>query len=146
MDAFELLSKDHREVDQLFEKIEKTDNRGTNHREELFQKLQQELELHTQVEEKLLYPEMQQHAATKALAGEALQEHGEVKQMLQEIGRLSADDDQWSEMVNELKMAVQHHVREEEGQMFPAARQELDQSRIDELGRQIEQMKQKAAA
>jgi hypothetical protein len=48
-------------------------------------------------------------------------------------------------MINELKLAVGHHVHEEEGQIFPAARKGLDQSRIDEIGRQIEEMKQKAS-
>jgi hemerythrin superfamily protein len=146
MDALQILVKDHREVDQLFEQIEKTDNRETENREQLFQRLRRELELHTAVEEKIFYPEMKQLEGTKQLVGEALAEHGEVKQMLQEIGKLSADDDQWSEMLNELKMAVQDHVREEEDQMFPAARGALDEDRLNELGRQIQQMKQKASA
>ena len=145
MEAFELLSNDHRSVEKLFAQIEKTDNRGANDREQLFQKLRQELELHTQMEEKIFYPEMKKHKGTKELVEEALEEHGEVKQMLQEIGRLSAEDDQWSEMINELKMSVQHHVQEEEQRMFPAARKALDQSRIDELGRQLQEMKQNNA-
>src|SRR5262249_45661773 len=118
MDAFDILSKDHRTVEQLFARIEKTDNRATNNREQIFQNLREEFELHTQIEEKIFYPEMTKHTATKDLVGEALDEHEEVKQMLREIGKLSAEDEQWSEMVNELKMAVQHHTREE-GQMFP---------------------------
>src|SRR5207245_10047875 len=99
-----------------------------------------------QVEESIFYPEMKKHAGTKDLVSEALEEHSEVKQMLQEVGELSADDDQWSELVNALKMAVQHHVREEEDEMFPEARKAVDQRRIDELGRQIQEMKQKASA
>jgi hemerythrin superfamily protein len=146
MDAIEALSKDHRAVYQLFEQIEKTDNRGVQNRTQLFQELRRELELHTQVEETIFYPEMKKYEATRNLVGEALDEHGEVKQMLQQIGRLSAEDEQWSELINELKLAVQHHVREEEGQIFPAARKELDQTRIDELGQQIQQVKQKASA
>jgi iron-sulfur cluster repair protein YtfE (RIC family) len=146
MDVFRILIKDHRDVDRLFEKIEKSDNRGTQHREQLFRQLQQELELHTQVEEKIFYPEMKKYTSTKTLVGEALDEHREITQILQEIGNLSAEDDQWSEMINELKMAARYHVREEEGRMFPAARRELDAGRIDELGRQIQEMKQKASA
>jgi iron-sulfur cluster repair protein YtfE (RIC family) len=145
MDVFQILSKDHREVDQLFEQIEKTDTRGAKRRERILQKLREELELHTRIEEKILYPELKKHSGTKELVEEALEGHGEVKQMLQEIGKLSAEDDQWSEMVNELKMAVQHHVSEEQDQMFPAARKELDGSRIKQLGQQIQEMKQKAS-
>jgi iron-sulfur cluster repair protein YtfE (RIC family) len=145
MDPFQILSKDHRAVEQIFEQIEKIDNRETDHREQIFHKLRQELELHTQIEEKIFYPELKRHDGTKKLVAEALEEHAEVKQMLQEIGTLSAEDDQWSEMINELKMAVQQHVHEEEGQIFPAARQELGQGRIDEVGRQIDEMKQKVS-
>jgi hypothetical protein len=146
MDLFELLSQDHREVDELFGKIEKTDNRGAKQREHLFQELREELERHTWLEEKIFYPELKGHSDTKELVHEALAEHREIKQMLREIGGLSAEDDQWSEMVNELKMAVQHHVREEQERTFPAARQKLDQRRIDDLGRQAEQIKQEPNA
>ncbi len=144
MDPFQILSKDHRAVEHIFEKIEKTDNREAEQREQMFQKVRQELELHAQIEEKVFYPELKRFDGTKKLVSEALEEHAEIEQMLQEIGSLSAEDDQWSEMINELKMAVGHHVREEEDQIFPAARRELDQSRIDEIGRRIEDMKQKA--
>ncbi len=146
MDAFQILAKDHRVVDQLFERIEKTDNRGANQRGQLYQKLHNELELHTQLEEKFFYPLLKEHNDTKELVSEALEENSEIKQMLHEIGSLSAEDDQWSELINELKMAVQHHVRQEEDQIFPAARAKLDEAQINELGRRIQKMKEKASA
>lgn len=146
MDPFQILSKDHRAVEHLFELIEKTDNREAKRREQLFQKVRQELELHTQIEEKVFYPELKRHDGIRQLVGQALEGHREVKEMLREIGAVSAEDDQWSEMINELKMAVEHHVREEEGQIFLAAREELDESRIGEIGRRIEEMKQRASA
>jgi len=146
VDAFQILAKDHRVVDQLFERIEKTDNRGANQRGQLYQKLHNELELHTQLEEKFFYPLLKEHNDTKELVSEALEENSEIKQMLHEIGSLSAEDDQWSELINELKMAVQHHVRQEEDQIFPAARAKLDEAQINELGRRIQKMKEKASA
>src|SRR5215813_11156967 len=145
MDALQILAKDHRAVDQLFDQIEKTDNREANRRGQLYRKLRNELELHTELEEELFYPALKEHNDTKALASEALEEHSEVKQMLNEIDNLSAEDDQWSEMINELKMAVQHHMREEEHQLFPAARVRLDEARISELGRKIQEMREKAS-
>ena len=145
MDAFQILAKDHRVVDQLFERIEKTDNRGANQRGQLYQKLHNELELHTQLEEKFFYPTLKEHNDTKELVSKSLDENSEIKQMLHEIRSLSAEDDQWSEMINELKMAVQHHVRQEEDQIFPAARAKLDEAQINELGRRIQKMKEKAS-
>jgi len=145
VDAFQILAKDHRVVDQLFERIEKTDNRGANQRGQLYQKLHNELELHTQLEEKFFYPTLKEHNDTKELVSKSLDENSEIKQMLHEIRSLSAEDDQWSEMINELKMAVQHHVRQEEDQIFPAARAKLDEAQINELGRRIQKMKEKAS-
>jgi hemerythrin superfamily protein len=146
MDALQILAKDHRAVDQLFEQIEKTDNRGANRRGQLYRKLRNELELHAELEEEFFYPALKEHGDTKELANQALEEHSQVKQMLNEIDDLSAEDDQWSEMINELKMAAQHHMREEEHQIFPAARAKLDEARISELGRKIQEMREKASA
>jgi hemerythrin superfamily protein len=146
MDAYQILMKDHRKVEDLFEKIEKTEDGDRKERAELFNKLREELELHTEIEERLLYPEMKKLQRTKQLAGEALEEHGEVKRLLNELAKLSPAEERWSDMIEELDHAVQHHVREEEEQMFPAARKELTEGRANELGRQIEQMKQKVGA
>lgn len=114
--------------------------------EQLFAKLREELELHTEIEERLFYPEMKKHPGTKELVGEALEEHGEVKRLLKELAKLSPGEGRWSDMIEELDHAVQHHVREEEEQMIPAARKEISESRANELGWQIEEMKQKASA
>jgi hemerythrin superfamily protein len=146
MDAYQILMKDHRKVEDLFEQIEQTEDRARGDRQQLFQKLREELELHTEVEERLLYPEMKKHPGTRGFADEALEEHAEVKRLLKEIGELSTDDERWPDMIEELDHAVQHHVREEEEQMFPAARREISESRASELGRQIEEMKEKVAA
>jgi hemerythrin-like domain-containing protein len=146
MDAYQILMKDHRKVEDLFDKIEKTEDGNREQREQLFNKLREELELHTEIEERLLYPEMKRHPGTKQLAGEALEEHGEVKRLLKELAKLSPVEERWSDMIEELDHAVQHHVREEEEQMFPAARKEVSEGRANELGRQIEEMKQKVGA
>jgi len=146
MDAYQTLMKDHRNVEDLFQKIEKTDDGQHKEREQLFGKLREELELHTEIEERLFYPEMKKHHGTKELVGEALEEHGEVKRLLKELAKLSPGEERWSDMIEELDHAVQHHVREEEEQMFPAARREISESRANELGRQIEEMKQRAGA
>jgi hemerythrin superfamily protein len=146
MDAYRILMKDHRKVEDLFEKIEKTEDKEDKQLQQLFAKLREELELHTEIEERLFYPEMKKHPGTKKLVGEALEEHGEVKRLLQELAKLSPGEARWSDMIEELEHAVQHHVREEEEQMFPTARTEIGESRANELGRLIEEMKQKAGA
>lgn len=146
MDLYQMLIKDHRTVDELFEKIEKSGESANKTRQQLFEKLRQELELHTQVEEKIVYPDFQKHSGVKQFIGEAVEEHGEVKKMLTQLGRMEPGAADWSKRIAELKAAVQHHVKEEEQQMFPAARKEVRQEEADDLARRVQEMKQKATA
>jgi|HubBroStandDraft_6_1064221.scaffolds.fasta_scaffold730578_2 iron-sulfur cluster repair protein YtfE (RIC family) len=147
MNAFEILINDHRAVEKLFEKIGNSGKSALKTRERLFEKLREELELHTQVEERIFYPEIQKLPGAKELVPDALEEHAEVKQMLRQIAKLSPDQHEWSDRIEELKQAVQHHVKDEEHEMFPAAREEMDEQRAEDLGRRIRQMKkQKASA
>lgn len=146
MDLYQMLIKDHREVDDLFEKIEKSGEKAYKTKQQLFDKLRQELELHTQVEERIVYPDFQKHAGVKGFIGEALEEHGEVKKMLRELSRMEAGTADWPARIAELKKAVQHHVKEEEQQVFPAARKELGRDEADDLARRVQEMKEKATA
>jgi iron-sulfur cluster repair protein YtfE (RIC family) len=142
MDLYQILMQDHRTVEQLFIEIEQTDDREVERRERLFEKLRVALEAHTVVEENLFYPEIEKYPATKELVAEAFDEHAEFEQTLQQISELPTDRADWLEMIKELEEVVQEHVRKEEEKMFPAARKELDESRAEELGRQILEMKQ----
>ena len=146
MDLYQMLIQDHRTVDDLFEKIEKSGEGASKTRQQLFDKLRQELELHTQVEERIVYPDFKKHSGVKDFIGEALEEHGEVKKMLQQLGRMEPGEKDWSAKIAELKNAVQHHVREEEHEIFPAARKEIGEQEADDLARRVQEMKQKASA
>ena len=141
MDVYQILMQDHRTVEQIFIEIEQTDDREVERREQLFGKLRVALEAHTVVEENLFYPEIEKYPATKELVAEAFDEHAEFEQTLQQISELPTDRADWLEMIKELEEVVQEHVRKEEDKMFPAARKELDESRAEELGRQILEMK-----
>ncbi|HJU17701.1 MAG TPA: hemerythrin domain-containing protein [Stellaceae bacterium] len=146
MDLYQMLIQDHREVDSLFEKIEKSGKGASKTREQLFDKLRQELELHTQVEERIVYPDFKKHEGTREFIGEALEEHGEVKKMLQQLSKMEPGEAEWSTRIEELKQAVQHHVRDEEQKIFPAARKEIGKQEADDLARRVQEMKQKASA
>jgi alcohol dehydrogenase len=142
MDVYQILMQDHRTVEQLFIDIEQTDDREVERREQLFGKLRVALEDHTVVEENLFYPEIDKYPAIKELIAEAFDEHAEFEQTLQQISELPTDKADWLEMIKRLEEVVQEHVRKEEDKMFSAARKELDESRAEELGRQILEMKQ----
>src|ERR1043165_4422807 len=85
MNAFELLKEDHARVAAIFEKLEPTTERALKTREELFTKLKNELEVHTQIEEQIFYPVLKEEEETRDITLEGIEEHHVVKTLLQEM-------------------------------------------------------------
>ena len=148
MNAFTLLKQDHEKVAGILEKIDETTERATKGREELFAQLKNELDIHAQIEEEILYPALEEYEETRAISLEAYEEHALVKQLLEELATAPKDDEQWTAKFTVLKENVEHHVEEEEGEMFKKARQVLSDDDIDMLGDRLLEAKksQKAAA
>lgn len=141
MNAFQLLKEDHKKVSGIFEQIEGTTERATKTREELFGKLKQELDIHTKIEESIFYPAIKQAAETRDIVLEGLEEHHVVKVLLKELESMPVDTEQWTAKVKVLKENVEHHVEEEEGEMFPKAKDVLEEEQINQLGTKMEEMK-----
>ena len=141
MDAFELLKKDHEKVSGIFEKLDSTTERGVKTREELFTQLKQELDVHARIEEEILYPVLKEAKETEDLTLEAYEEHNVVKQLLAELEALPKDDETWGAKLTVLKENVEHHVEEEEGELFDGAREVLSREQIEELGTRLEEAK-----
>src|SRR5436853_2749628 len=141
MDAFELLKKDHEKVSGIFEKLDSTTERGVKTREELFTQLKQELDIHAQIEEQIFYPAIKEARETHEITLEAYEEHAVVKQLLSELEKLSKDDETWGAKLTVLKENVEHHVEEEEGEMFPSAKKVLSSEQIEALGTRMEAAK-----
>ncbi|HYJ46502.1 MAG TPA: hemerythrin domain-containing protein [Pyrinomonadaceae bacterium] len=141
MDAFELMKKDHEKVSGIFEKLEPTTERGVKTREELFTQLKTELEIHAQIEEQIFYPAIKEAEETHDITLEAFEEHAVVKQLLSELEELSKDDETWGAKLKVLQENVEHHVEEEEGEMFKSARKVLSREQIEALGARMEAAK-----
>ena len=146
MNPFELLKEDHRKVADLMEKLEKTTERGVKTREELFAKIQEELEIHAHIEETILYPVLQKEKEAEDITREAYEEHKVVKTLLAELATLNKDDEQWLPKFTVLKENVEHHVEEEEGEMFKEARKALKKEELDQLGDQMNEEKTRMMA
>jgi hemerythrin superfamily protein len=142
MDAIALLKADHEKVSGLFSQLEETTERAEKTREELFTKLKQELDLHAHVEEKIFYPALKEAEETRDITMEAFQEHHVVKVLLRELDAMGVTSETWTAKLKVLKENVEHHVEEEEGEMFPKARTVLSADQLEELGTLIEQEKQ----
>jgi len=135
MKLWDLLKRDHEEVRNIFSQLEKAKDRARH--EELFGKLKAELQLHTRVEEKHFYPALEEHEETKDMAEEATEEHGEVKKMLTHLSSLVPGGDKFLELLKELQGNVEHHVKEEETEIFPAAEKAIDKSQLDTIADEV---------
>ncbi len=118
-DALGLLIEDHERVRQLFEQFE---GAGRPQRRALAHQLCQELKIHAQIEEEILYPTVRQSLDDEDLVDEAVQEHAEARQLIARLEAAGADEADVEATVLELREAIEHHVEEEEAEMFPAMR------------------------
>ena len=141
MNAIQLLKADHEKVSGIFEQLEPTTERAQKTREELFGKLKQELDIHAKIEESIFYPAIKQAAETRDIVLEGFEEHHVIKMLLNELDSMPVDTEQWTAKLKVLKENVEHHVEEEEGEMFPKAKDVLEEEQIDQLGTQMEEMK-----
>ncbi len=142
MNAFILLKNDHEKVAGILEKIDETTERATKGREQLFAQLKNELDVHTRIEEEILYPALEEYEETRAISLEAYEEHALVKQLLEELASTPKNDEQWTAKFTVLKENIEHHVEEEEEEMFKKARKVLSEDEIEELGQRLEAAKQ----
>ena len=148
MNAFALLKADHEKVAGILETIDQTTERAVVGREELFARLKQELDLHAMIEEEIFYPALEETEETREITLEAYEEHRLVKQLLAELEGEPKDTEEWTAKFTVLKENIEHHVEEEEGEMFKTAREALSEEEIETLGDRLQEAKQqnKAAA
>lgn len=144
-DALSLLIADHREASELFEQFENLGDRAKASKQKLVQKVCKALLVHTQIEEEILYPAVR--ASIKELEGkveEALVEHAAAKDLIRQLHDMDPDDELYDAKVKVLSEEIEHHVGEEEKEMFPQVRKsDLD---LDALGQELAQRKQELQA
>jgi hypothetical protein len=141
MKATELLKSQHREVEELFAEIERTED--PEERMELARTIKSKLEVHTAIEEELFYPAYSDGSETKKgeeLTREAYEEHHVVKLVLAELPDLDASAENFEAKMTVLKELIEHHVEEEEKEMFPDAEKKLGKNRLETLGSEMEQL------
>ena len=133
--AVQLLSADHREVEDLFEQFEKADSNAR--KEKIARQICTELKVHAMIEEELFYPALRGKISDDDL-DEAIVEHDGAKVLINDIEAASASDDFYDAKVKVLQEEIEHHVKEEEKQqdnIFTRARKtDVD---LDALGEQM---------
>ncbi|HZT58620.1 MAG TPA: hemerythrin domain-containing protein [Pyrinomonadaceae bacterium] len=141
MNAFQLLKEDHQKVSGLFQQVEPTTERAEKTRTELFAQIKQELDIHARIEETIFYPSIKKAAATREIVLEGFEEHHVIKLLLKELESMPVDTEEWAAKMKVLQENVEHHVEEEEGEMFQKARDVLSESEINQLGEQMQELK-----
>lgn len=147
-DAIHLLSSDHDEVEKLFKQFQKSRQDGAR-KSDIVHRICTALTVHAEIEEEIFYPAVRDALSDKdeSLMDEAAVEHETIRNLVEEIEDSGHDDEMLSARMKVLCEYVMHHVKEEEGKMFPKAKKaRLD---LNELGaelveRKMELMEEKA--
>src|SRR5919197_1143226 len=146
MDAISLLRQDHRKVKGMVEEVEETGRRSTKQREELFQTIVDELTVHERIEEEIFYPSVQKHEMAKDLVLESYIEHGVVDDLLDEISTIETGDEMWMPAFKVFRENLEHHIKEEEDELFPRTERIFSKEQLEELGEQMAALKERAHA
>jgi iron-sulfur cluster repair protein YtfE (RIC family) len=141
VNAIELLKEDHDKAKKMLQELEETTERAVKTRQELYRKLKSELVVHEAIEEEIFYPALKQHAEAKELVLEAYEEHNVVDIVMGEIDRTPVEDETWKAKFTVMKENLEHHIEEEEGEMFTQARDVFDEGTLERLGEQMDARK-----
>jgi hemerythrin-like domain-containing protein len=144
-DAVAMLTAEHREVKQLFDQFEQLSDRAKATKKKLADQICNALILHTTIEEEIFYPALR--AASKEAGDkldEAIVEHASAKDLIAQIQEIDPEDELYDAKVKVLSEQVEHHVQEEEKEMFPMAKKSgLD---LAALGQEMASRKDELAA
>jgi iron-sulfur cluster repair protein YtfE (RIC family) len=140
MNAIELLKQDHDKVEKLFQKVK--GQQGDE--QQLTEQIRIELQVHTQIEEQIFYPYLLENGDEEIqdIVKEGIEEHRQVKILLKEMENLSDGSESLDPKLQVLMEDVTHHVQEEEGELFPLVVEQFDGETLNELGEELQEMKQ----
>jgi hemerythrin-like domain-containing protein len=131
-------------MQDLLKQGEETTERAVKGRGELLATLTKELNIHELIEEKIIYPALKPHPEARDIVLEGFQEHHVADLLVKELHTLSSNNEQWGPKLKVLKENIEHHIREEEGEMFRTARGVFSREELQEMGARMARMKAEA--
>ncbi|HEY1739854.1 MAG TPA: hemerythrin domain-containing protein [Acidimicrobiia bacterium] len=145
VDAIAFLKQEHRAVEEMFRRFESAGQGAARRREQLRDAITEALSQHAGIEELVFYPAVRDEVrGTDSTVLESLEEHHVVKLLLRECESMDPTDERLTAKMTVLKENVQHHVREEEHDLFPKVRSRIDRARLLELGDELREAKRTA--
>ncbi len=142
MDAISLLQADHDKVKTLLSDGDDTTESAEATRTDLFQKIKAEMLIHERIEEEIFYPALKSHPKAKDIVLEGYEEHHVVDEIMGELETVPVTDETWGAKFKVMKENIEHHIEEEEGEMFKTARQVFDADELESLGSRMQELKQ----
>lgn len=143
MNAIELLKSDHDQVEKLFDELDVAED--FYNKQEIFQKIRRELELHAYIEETHFYPSLEIKEGFDDLLDRSLDDHQEVRELLEEIEGVE-DEDEFEDLIGELIDSVQSHIELEEEEVFPRVENTFTADEIEQLGTSLDEAKRSSEA
>ncbi len=141
MDALDLLKDDHRRVEKLLAEMDETSESDAAKREDLFRRFTAEMQTHEIIEEEILYPALKDHPKAKEVVLEGYEEHHVVDTIMNELNEVPFDHETWGAKFSVMKENIEHHIEEEEEEMFEKAEDIFDSEELDRLGARMQQRK-----
>jgi len=136
-DALSMLKADHDKVRKMFKEFEKLED--TEEKAQLVRQACTELKVHTQIENEIVYPAIREAIEDDDLMNEALVEHEAAEELISQLEEMQPDDAMFDAKFTVLGEYVNHHIAEEQKEMFPKAKKaDID---LEALGEQIAQRK-----
>ena len=144
MDAISLLKEDHRRFKKMLEEGDETTERAVKTRKELLERLVGELKLHERMEEEIFYPALRPFEKATEIVLEGYEEHHVADLIVDELRDTDVADERWGAKFSVLKENIEHHIEEEEGEMFKKARTLLDKDELVALGDRMAALRERA--
>jgi hemerythrin superfamily protein len=142
MNALNLLKKDHASVGTLFGRFERTGKTDLEKRNDLLAQIRREIQIHLRAEEEIFYPALKAlNGEGRQLVSQALNDHKDINDLLTQISRLKLTAKNFDDRFEALIESVDHHVEEEEGEIFRFAEENCSEQELEDLGRQIQERK-----
>lgn len=146
-DVIEILTHDHREVEDMFKELESlrgaTSDEQRERKKALTEQATIELVRHSVAEEVLVYPKVEKQVS-KEDAEHARKEHAEAEETMHKLGKLDPEDPQFDDELDVLMKEIRHHIEDEEGEMFAHMRQAMSEDELVKLGERVEAFKKVA--
>jgi len=140
MNALELLKEDHDRVDRLFQKVKANEDSDNL---EIAIQISLELQPHAHIEETIFYPALLENGdeELQKIVNEGIEEHRQVHTLLGELAGSKEWTEQLQAKLTVLMENVEHHVQEEEGEMFPMVRKQFDEESLADLAAEMQEQK-----